>query len=122
MAVKSFAELPSDASKTFIYTSNKLHLMALEPLLSFGMGKSAAAHMIHYLAEVYKPSGYKYVVHICDEICNANEDIHAIGSITWMSVNRMESLRMINLMLRLMANTTLSWLKKNTKGLGIRLL
>ncbi|KAL6699457.1 NAD(P)-binding protein [Trichoderma pleuroticola] len=59
-AVKGFAELPSDASKTFIYTSNKLHIMTLEPLISMGMGKSASAHMIHYLSEVYKSSGYKF--------------------------------------------------------------
>lgn len=60
--MKGFAELPPDASKTFIYTSNKLHLMAMEPLVAFGMGKAASAHMIHYLAEVYKSSGYKYVL------------------------------------------------------------
>ncbi|RFU81265.1 hypothetical protein TARUN_920 [Trichoderma arundinaceum] len=71
MAVKGFAELPSDASKTFIYTSNKLHLMALEPLLSFGMGKSAAAHMIHYLSEVYKSSGYKFY-HVDERVSNGD--------------------------------------------------
>ncbi|KAL7931539.1 NAD(P)-binding protein [Trichoderma chlorosporum] len=60
LAVKGFAELPSDASKTFIYTGNKSHIMTLEPLISFGMGKSATAHMIHYLSEVYKTSGYKF--------------------------------------------------------------
>ncbi|KAK1246165.1 hypothetical protein MKX07_005234 [Trichoderma sp. CBMAI-0711] len=60
LAVKGFAELPSDAPKTFIYTGNKLNIMTLEPLLSFGMGKSATAHMIHYLAEVYKDTGYKF--------------------------------------------------------------
>ncbi|KAF3069993.1 hypothetical protein CFAM422_006740 [Trichoderma lentiforme] len=59
-AIKDFAELPSDASKTFIYTSNKLHIMTLEPLISMGMGKSASAHMIHYLSEVYRSSGYKF--------------------------------------------------------------
>ncbi|KAL6803397.1 NAD(P)-binding protein [Trichoderma sp. SZMC 28013] len=59
-AVKGFAELPPDASKTFIYTSNKLHIMTLEPLISMGMGKSASAHMIHYLSEVYRSSGYKF--------------------------------------------------------------
>lgn len=64
LAIKGFAELPPDASKTFIYTGNKLHLMAMEPLLSFGMGKSASAHMIHYLAEVYKSAGYKYVLEL----------------------------------------------------------
>ncbi|KAM0478906.1 hypothetical protein ACHAPX_004884 [Trichoderma viride] len=64
-ALKGFAELPPDASRTFIYTGNKLHLMPMEPLVSFGMGKSASAHMIHYLAEVYKSSGYKYV-QTCD--------------------------------------------------------
>lgn len=63
-AMKGFAELPPDASKTFIYTGNKLHLMAMEPLLSFGMGKSASAHMIHYLAEAYKSAGYKYVMEL----------------------------------------------------------
>ncbi|KAL6853212.1 hypothetical protein J3F83DRAFT_764738 [Trichoderma novae-zelandiae] len=60
LAVKGFAELPPDASKTFLYTGNKLNIMTLEPLLSFGMGKSATAHMIHYLAEVYKDPGYKF--------------------------------------------------------------
>ncbi|KAL7941397.1 NAD(P)-binding protein [Trichoderma barbatum] len=60
LAVKGFAELPPDASKTFIYTGNKSHIMPLEPLLSFGMGKSATAHMIHYLSELYKASGYKF--------------------------------------------------------------
>ncbi|KAK4071977.1 hypothetical protein Trihar35433_4041 [Trichoderma harzianum] len=31
-----------------------------EPLISMGMGKSASAHMIHYLSEVYRSSGYKF--------------------------------------------------------------
>ncbi|EGR44646.1 uncharacterized protein TRIREDRAFT_112014 [Trichoderma reesei QM6a] len=50
LAVKGFAELPSDAPKTFIYTGNKLNVMTLEPLLSFGMGK-------FYYADERKPNG-----------------------------------------------------------------
>lgn len=44
---------------TFIYTGNKLNLIVVPPLLSPGMGKAGAAHMINYLAEEYKDEGHK---------------------------------------------------------------
>jgi hypothetical protein len=59
LAIKSFAELPQQSPKTFIYTGNKLPFMIVRPLLSQGVGKAGAAHLIHYLAEEYKESGYK---------------------------------------------------------------
>lgn len=95
-AVKGFAELPSDASKTFIYTSNKLHIMTLEPLISMGMGKSASAHMIHYLSEVYKSAGYKYAHAFPARCDDADNDVPNAGSITQMSGNQMESQHMIS--------------------------
>lgn len=122
LAVKGFAELPPDASKTFIYTGNKLHVMPLQPLLSFGMGKSASAHMIHYLSELYKSSGYKYVYTLTNKVNVADEYTCHAGSITQMSVNRVESQRMIKSMVRRMATTTLSWQMIKSKDLGIGLL
>lgn len=59
LAVKSFAILSPQSSKTFIYTGNKLPFMIVRPLLSQGVGKAGAAHLMHYLAEEYKDSGYK---------------------------------------------------------------
>ncbi|PNP39568.1 hypothetical protein TGAM01_v203910 [Trichoderma gamsii] len=60
LAVKSFAELPQQSSKTFIYTGNKLPFMVVRPLLSQGVGKAGAAHLVHYFAEEHKESGYKF--------------------------------------------------------------
>ncbi|KAL6872712.1 hypothetical protein J3F83DRAFT_771957 [Trichoderma novae-zelandiae] len=60
LAVTSFAILPPESSKTFIYTGNKQHLMVVPPLLSLGVGKSGSAHLIHYLSEEHKKSGYKF--------------------------------------------------------------
>ncbi|KAL7911508.1 hypothetical protein GGI35DRAFT_491688 [Trichoderma velutinum] len=60
LATKSFAALSSESSKTFIYTGNKLPFMIVRPLLSQGVGKAGAAHLMHYLAEDYKESGYKF--------------------------------------------------------------
>ncbi|RFU34005.1 hypothetical protein B7463_g2347, partial [Scytalidium lignicola] len=60
LAVKSFALLFPDSSRTFIYTGNKLPFMVVRPLLSQGVGKAGAAHLIHYLAEEYKDHGYKF--------------------------------------------------------------
>jgi hypothetical protein len=59
LAIKSFALLPQDLSRTFIYTGNKLPFMVVRPLLTQGVGKAGAAHLIHYLAEEYKDLGYK---------------------------------------------------------------
>jgi hypothetical protein len=59
LAIKSFAMLSPQSPKTFIYTGNKLPFMIVPPLLSQGAGKAGAAHLIHYLAEEHKDSGYK---------------------------------------------------------------
>ncbi|KAL6818085.1 hypothetical protein GGI42DRAFT_309332 [Trichoderma sp. SZMC 28013] len=60
LATKSFATLPPESSRTFIYTGNKLPFMVVRPLLSQGVGKAGAAHLIHYLAEDNKELGYKF--------------------------------------------------------------
>ena len=59
LAIKSFALLPRSSSETFIHTGNKLPFMVVRPLLTQGVGKAGAAHLIHYLAEEYKDQGYK---------------------------------------------------------------
>lgn len=59
LALQSFAALPEDSSRTFIYTGNKLPFMIVRPLLTAGAGKAAGAHLIHYLAEEHKDKGYK---------------------------------------------------------------
>lgn len=59
LAAESFALLPPESSKTFIYTGNKLPFMIVLPLLTQGVGKAGAAHLIHYLAEEHKERGYK---------------------------------------------------------------
>lgn len=59
LAAKSFAAASPRSANTFIYTGNKLPFMVVRPLLSQGVGKAGAAHLIHYLAEEYKDTGYK---------------------------------------------------------------
>jgi hypothetical protein len=58
-AVVAFAELPSSASRTFIYTGNILNTVTLPRFLSLGVGKSATAYLISDASTAYKPRGYK---------------------------------------------------------------
>ncbi|KAG8527685.1 uncharacterized protein KY384_007839 [Bacidia gigantensis] len=59
-AVTDFSQLPATASKTFIYTGNRLNIAPIAPLLSLGIGKSATAHLIHSASEAYKEKGFKF--------------------------------------------------------------
>ncbi|KAJ6084422.1 hypothetical protein N7486_011222 [Penicillium sp. IBT 16267x] len=59
-AVKGFAELPADASRTFIYTGNMLNTKIFPPLFDLGVGKAATAHIIEYLAVSYPFRGFKF--------------------------------------------------------------
>lgn len=54
-----FDELPASASRTFIYTGNKLNTGPIPPMLSLGIGKSATAHMMQFAAQAYQGKGYK---------------------------------------------------------------
>lgn len=58
-AVKGFKQLSSSSSRTFIMTGNALNVIANPPVLPFGMGKNAAAHMIKSASIAYAPSGFK---------------------------------------------------------------
>jgi hypothetical protein len=58
-AVLSFSALPDSASKTFIYTGNVLNETIIAPLLSLGVGKSGAAHIIRSAANAYQERGFK---------------------------------------------------------------
>lgn len=60
-AKEYFSELPAEAARTFIYTGNLLNERVLQPLLDLGVGKSATAHLIEYLAEAYAFRGFKLV-------------------------------------------------------------
>ncbi|KAJ5933992.1 hypothetical protein N7454_006321 [Penicillium verhagenii] len=59
-AVKGFAELPTEASRTFIFTGNTLNTKVFPLLLSLGVGKAATAHLIEYLALAYTFNGFKF--------------------------------------------------------------
>lgn len=59
-AVKSFGDLPIDASKTFIFTGNALNNIAVPPMLPLGVGKAASAHLIDYISKAYVFRGFKY--------------------------------------------------------------
>ncbi|KAL3417089.1 short-chain dehydrogenase [Phlyctema vagabunda] len=58
-ATLGFAQLPTSASRTFIYTGNILNVTILPSFLDQGMGKSAGAHMIWAASAAYKDSGFK---------------------------------------------------------------
>ncbi|KAJ5565228.1 hypothetical protein N7513_001470 [Penicillium frequentans] len=59
-AVKGFAELPAEASRTFIYTGNMLNTKVFPPLFNLGVGKAATSHIIEYLATAYPFRGFKF--------------------------------------------------------------
>lgn len=67
-AVEGFKTLPSATKKTFIFTGNALAVMALPPLLTFGMAKSAGAHLIMSAAKAYKGHGYRSVLQSLDKL------------------------------------------------------
>ncbi|KND87547.1 hypothetical protein TOPH_07814 [Tolypocladium ophioglossoides CBS 100239] len=58
-AKAAFADLPSTASRTFIYTGNRLNIAPIAPLLSLGLGKSATAHLIASASEAYAHKGFR---------------------------------------------------------------
>ncbi len=68
-AVLSFDQLPSSASRTFIFTGNILNTEPILPMLSMGMGKAATAHLIFNASMAYKDKGYRYeIIQIWNEI------------------------------------------------------
>lgn len=56
-ALKGFEKV--EGPKVFIYTGNRLNVEPFAPFLSLGTTKSAAAHMIAYADQVYKPMGLR---------------------------------------------------------------
>jgi hypothetical protein len=58
-AVAGFEKLPADATKTFIYTGNRLNLGPIPVLFDLGVGKAATAHMIQTWSMVLSQKGYK---------------------------------------------------------------
>lgn len=65
-SVQCFQDLGLDSLEaeggTFICTGNLLNIAVARGFLSFGMGKSAASHLMKYLALVgYPGKPYKYV-------------------------------------------------------------
>lgn len=58
-AVRDFRALPAAASRTFLQTRRKLSVVAWPGVLTFGMGKAAAAHMIQCASMAYEPHGFR---------------------------------------------------------------
>jgi hypothetical protein len=56
-AVKGFSQ--TGTGSTFIFTGNKLNVLGRPEVLVFGMGKSAAAHLIRSASLAYGDQGYK---------------------------------------------------------------
>ncbi|KAM0354838.1 hypothetical protein ACHAPU_000666 [Fusarium lateritium] len=59
-AVSGFSQLPSSASRTFIYTGNVLNISMIPGFLAQGAGKSAAAYMVWAASAAYRDRGYKF--------------------------------------------------------------
>ncbi|KAF2100239.1 putative short-chain dehydrogenase [Rhizodiscina lignyota] len=59
-AVSGFKQLPSSASKTFIFTGNALNVIVLPGVLTFGMTKGAAAQLIKFASVAYQGQGFKF--------------------------------------------------------------
>lgn len=59
-AVLAFHNLPSDVKKTFIFTGNITNLAPIPAMLSAGMAKAAAAHMIQTASLSYANEGYQF--------------------------------------------------------------
>lgn len=64
-AVTGFRSLPASEPKVFFYTGNKLNVMPSPAVLTFGMGKTAAAHMIWDASVAYKDDGFRYEAICC---------------------------------------------------------
>jgi NAD(P)-dependent dehydrogenase (short-subunit alcohol dehydrogenase family) len=58
-AVKGFKQLPSSASRTFIMTGNILNLLVKPQVLTFSLGKVAAARLIETASVAYQQQGFK---------------------------------------------------------------
>jgi hypothetical protein len=59
-AVQGFATLPASQHKTFIHVGNKLKVISIPAVLTFGMCKAAMAHAIYDCTEVYADRGYRF--------------------------------------------------------------
>ncbi|KFY39087.1 hypothetical protein V495_06165 [Pseudogymnoascus sp. VKM F-4514 (FW-929)] len=59
-AASGFAQLPSSAARTFIYTGNILNVAIIPQFIDQGIGKSAGAHMIWAASAAYKERGFKF--------------------------------------------------------------
>lgn len=62
-ATLGFAELPSNAAKSFFFTGNILNVKAIPALMDAGAGKSASAHMMMAAATAYKDKGFKLAIY-----------------------------------------------------------
>lgn len=62
LAIKGFASLPADASKTFIFTGNPYHRELMTTNLVLGVGKSGSAYWVEAAAKTpaYLKQGFKF--------------------------------------------------------------
>ncbi|KIW02358.1 uncharacterized protein PV09_06180 [Verruconis gallopava] len=59
-AVRGFKRLPESASKTFIFTGNKLNTFISPAVTTFAMGKTAIAQLIRNASVAYRKQGIKF--------------------------------------------------------------
>jgi hypothetical protein len=59
-AVKGFKQLPASASRTYIATGNLLSTNAYPSVLTFGMTKTALAHLIWGSSIAYEKQGFRF--------------------------------------------------------------
>jgi hypothetical protein len=60
-ALAGFESLPTGTLKTFIFTGNRLNVEPMPFLLSMGVGKTGAAHLIQAATMAFKDKGYGYL-------------------------------------------------------------
>lgn len=73
-AVRGFARFPATASRTYIYTGNKLNVMADPKVLALGIAKTGAAHFIWDCSIAYRQQGFKYVQSQCCRTDRSSND------------------------------------------------
>ncbi|EHK96923.1 putative Uncharacterized oxidoreductase T05C12.3 [Glarea lozoyensis 74030] len=59
-ALEGFRTLPSEVSKTFIWTGNGLNVKPVPVLFNLGVGKAGAASIVQTLAAAYGNDGFKF--------------------------------------------------------------
>ena len=119
-AVLGFEKLPSSAARTFIYTGNVTNVAILPKMLSSGVGKSGAAHMIWAASAGYKDRGYKYLAAVSPLELDCALKANDVEGFTMPTNERKIDLPSIVSTATLMRNSTGNWPTPTRKIRGCR--